>query len=77
VKDTATEMLGGSRVNHIFYELFTKEILRIDPFDALSDDDIKTAIRNAQSLRPNLFIPEVAFETLSKQQIWRLQGPAL
>lgn len=40
-------MLGGSRVNHIFYELFTKEILSIDPFDDLGDDDIKTAIRNA------------------------------
>jgi dynamin 1-like protein len=72
VKDTAIEMLGGSRINHIFYEIYTKEILKIDPFDALTDDDIKTALRNASSLRPNLFIPEVAFETLSKQQIWRL-----
>lgn len=49
----------------------------IDPFDALSDDDLKTAIRNASSLRPNLFVPEMAFEVLSKQQIARLETPAL
>jgi len=35
VKDTAVEMMGGSRINHIFYELFTREVLNIDPFDAL------------------------------------------
>ena len=39
----------------------------VDPFDALSDSDIKTAIRNASGLKPNLFVPEVAFEILCKQ----------
>jgi len=57
---------GGSRLNYIFYENYTTNISNIDPFDALTDDDIKTAIRNASSLRPNLFVPEVAFEVLSK-----------
>ena len=66
VKDTAAELKGGSRLNHIFYDIFTNSILAIDPFDALTDDDIRTAIQNASSLRPNLFVPEVAFETLSK-----------
>jgi dynamin 1-like protein len=61
VKDTAVELKGGSRLNYIFYENFTVAISNIDPFDALTDDDIKTAIRNASSLRPNLFVPEVAF----------------
>lgn len=67
VKDTAAELKGGSRLNYIFYENYTVAISNIDPFDALTDDDIKTAIRNASSLRPNLFVPEVAFEVLSKQ----------
>lgn len=67
VKETAKELLGGSRLNHIFYEVFNKILNGIDPFDALSDEDLKTAIRNASSLRPNLFVPEVAFEVLSKQ----------
>ena len=67
VKDTAVEYKGGSRLNHIFYEIYTVAITGIDPFDALTDDDLKTAIRNASSLKPNLFVPEVAFEVLSKQ----------
>jgi dynamin 1-like protein len=57
--------------------VYTTAISAIDPFDALTDDDIKTAIRNASSLRPNLFVPEVAFEVLSKQQINRLESPSL
>jgi len=67
VKDTAYELKGGSRLNYIFYDVYTKAISEIDPFDALTDDDIKTAIRNASSLRPNLFVPEAAFEILSKK----------
>lgn len=59
--------MGGSRLSHIFYEVFNKHLNDVDPFDALTDEDIKTAIRNASSLRPNLFVPEVAFEVLSKQ----------
>ena len=77
VKDTASELKGGSRLNYIFFENFNSAINNIDPFDALSNDDIKTAIRNASSLRPNLFVPEVAFEVLAKQQINRLESPAL
>ena len=77
VKDTASELKGGSRLNYIFYENYTTAISNIDPFDALTDEDIKTAIRNASSLRPNLFVPEVAFENLSKQQVNRLESPSL
>ena len=66
VKDTDVELKGGSRLNYIFYERYTTSISAIDPFDALTDDDIKTAIRNASSLRVNLFVPEAAFENLSK-----------
>jgi dynamin 1-like protein len=77
VKDTAVEFKGGSRLNHIFFQIFTVTIQNIDPFDALTDDDLKTAIRNASSLKPNLFVPEVAFEVLSKQQISRLEQPSL
>ena len=56
----------GWRFNYIFYDVYSPAIRNIDPFDALSDDDIKTAIRNASSFGPNLFVPEVAFELLSK-----------
>jgi len=71
------ELKGGSRLNYIFFENYTCAISNIDPFDELTDDDIKTAIRNASSLRPNLFVPELAFETLSKMQVNRLESPSL
>ena len=66
VKETASELMGGSRLSYIFYEVFNKALNDVDPFEHLSDSDIKVAIRNASSLRPNLFVPEVVFEVLSK-----------
>jgi len=47
VKDTAYELKGGSRLNYIFFDVYTNAIREVDPFDALTDSDIKTAIRNA------------------------------
>lgn len=49
----------------------------MNPFEFLSDNDIRTAIRNANGLRKSLFLPEAAFETLLKTQILRLKLPAL
>jgi dynamin 1-like protein len=66
VKETAAELMGGSRICFIFYDVYNKALNNIDPFDQLSNEDLKIAIRNASSLRPNLFVPEVAFEVLSK-----------
>lgn len=77
VKDTACELKGGSRLNYIFYDVFTKTINNIDPFDVISAEDIKTAIRNAGALKPNLILPEAAFEILTKQQIKRLELPSI
>ena len=77
VKDCNKFFIGGSRINYIFQEIFKKDINNIDPFDELSDDDIRTAIKNSNGLRPSLFIPEAAFEVLVKQQISRFCYPSL
>lgn len=77
VKDCNRYFIGGARINFIFQEIFKKDISNIDPFDLLSDDDIRTAIKNSNGLRPSLFIPEAAFEVLVKQQIARLSHPSL
>lgn len=77
VKDCNKYFIGGARINFIFQEIFKKDISTIDPFDHLSDDDIRTAIKNSNGLRPSLFIPEAAFEVLVKQQISRLSHPSL
>jgi dynamin 1-like protein len=49
----------------------------VNPFDNLSDEDIRTTIRNANGPRQSLFVPEVSFELLAKRQIKRLEQPGL
>ena len=76
VLESTKEYLGGARISYIFYQIFGETILGMDPFDNLSDEDIRTAIKNAQGLRPTLFVPEGAFEILIRQQIVRLLEPS-
>jgi replication fork clamp-binding protein CrfC len=71
------ELYGGARISYVFRELFSVTLDAINPFDYLSDGDIRTAIRNASGPRPTLFIPEIAFELLVKKQIERLLTPSL
>jgi dynamin 1-like protein len=71
------ELYGGARISYVFRELFSVALESIQPFDILSDFDIRTAIRNASGPRPSLFIPEISFELLVKKQIERLLIPAL
>ncbi len=68
---------GGARISYIFHDVFSKRLDNINPFDELTDQDIRTAIRNATGPRPSLFIPEISFELLVKRQIERLQQPSL
>lgn len=36
----------------------------MNPFEILSDEDIRIAIKNANGIRPSLFVPEGAFVLL-------------
>ncbi|GLE05245.1 hypothetical protein PINS_up014245 [Pythium insidiosum] len=71
------ELYGGARISYIFNEIFTKALQEVNPFDGLSDEDIRTTIRNANGPRQSLFVPEVSFELLAKRQIKRLEQPGL
>ncbi|RLN21652.1 hypothetical protein BBJ28_00005537 [Nothophytophthora sp. Chile5] len=71
------ELYGGARINFIFNEIFSKSLREVNPFDGLSDEDIRTTIRNANGPRQSLFVPEVSFELLAKRQISRLEQPGL
>ena len=64
VKESAVELQGGSRINLIFHDIFRKVISSIDPFEHLTEQDIQTAIKNAQAMTTSLFVPESAFEVL-------------
>ena len=72
-----TELYGGARISYIFTETFGKRLKALDPFDGLTDEDIRTAIANANGTRPSLFVPEISFDLLVRKQITRLEQPGL
>ncbi|RYY80546.1 hypothetical protein EON63_16715 [archaeon] len=51
-----------------------KRLRQLDPFEGLEDEDIRTAIANANGTRPSLFVPEISFDLLVKRQIARYYG---
>ena len=71
------ELYGGARISFIFNEVFGKSLRALDPFDGLDDENIRTAIANANGPRPSLFVPEIAFDLLVKKQIEKLLQPGL
>lgn len=50
-------VIGGARIEYIFSQIFIKSINKLNPFEYLTDSDIRTAIRNANGLRKSLFLP--------------------
>jgi len=72
-----SELFGGARILHTFRVLFAGEMHKIGAYDGLSDDRIRTSIRNASGVKACLFVPEVSFEKLVKQQIQKLRAPSL
>jgi len=77
LKTTTNELSGGARISYILYDVFVKCVAEVNPFYVLSDNDIRTAVKNANGLNHSLIIPEMAFEILVKQQISRLQEPSI
>lgn len=69
------ELYGGARIAFVFQEVFGRLLHAMDPFEGLSDEDIRTAIANANGTRPSLFVPEVSFDLLVRRQIARLEAP--
>lgn len=73
----AAELEGGARISYIFTEIFARSLTSIGAFDSLSDDEIRTTIRNANGTRPALFVPEISFDILVRRQIARLEEPGV
>lgn len=73
----AGELFGGARINYIFSDILIRMINSMDPFEIMSDDDIRVAIRNCNGLNPSLTISEAAFQLLVREQISRLEEPSL
>ncbi|KAJ6851925.1 dynamin-related protein 3A-like isoform X1 [Iris pallida] len=74
---STSELSGGARIHYIFQSIFVKSLEEVDPFDDVTDEDIRMAIQNAIGTRSSLFVPEVPFENLVRRQISRLLDPSL
>lgn len=72
-----SELAGGARISFIFHERFGVELSRMDAFEGLGPEEMRTALRNATGHRTPLFIPETAFELLVRRQIHRFLKPSL
>jgi len=68
---------GGARIRYIFEDAFKKQLESFSGVGGISNQEFRTAIRNAAGPRPSLFIPDGAFDILIKQQIVRLKKPSL
>jgi dynamin 1-like protein len=71
------ELSGGARIYFIFNSIFGHALDSIHPCANLTDEDIRTAIRNSTGPRCSLFVPEIAFDLLVRPQIRLLETPSL
>lgn len=71
------ELSGGARIYFIFNSIFGHALDSIHPCANLTDEDIRTAIRNSTGPRCSLFVPELAFDLLVRPQIKLLEAPSL
>lgn len=72
-----TELAGGARIRYIFQEIFTNGLDELDPTAELSEEDVRTAIKNSGGIKGSLLIPEAPFELLVRRAIQRLLSPSL
>ncbi|KAH8919280.1 hypothetical protein BT69DRAFT_1266849 [Atractiella rhizophila] len=71
------ELSGGARISFVFHELFSNGIKGIDPFDEVKDSDVRVILYNSSGSSPALFVGTTAFEVIIKQQIKRMEAPAI
>lgn len=70
-------LYGGSRINYIFVDVFGRYLESMSSVDGLTPEDLRMAITNASGAKVALFLPEQAFDQIVRQQLKRLEAPAL
>ena len=70
-----TELYGGARISYIFRELFACAIMRIDPFDSLTDADIRTAIHTRPAHVPPCSYPRLHSTSSSRSRLHASSHP--
>ncbi|EDK45546.1 vacuolar protein sorting-associated protein 1 [Lodderomyces elongisporus] len=74
---SSQELSGGARISFVFHEIFKNGINALDPYDQIKDADIRTILHNTSGSAPSLFVGTSAFTVLVKQQIKRMEEPAI
>ena len=72
----ASSVAGGARLRHVFNDSFAANIDRVSPVDAISDDVLRSALRNAAGASTALFVPQRAFEALARRCVGALRAVA-
>lgn len=68
------ELCGGAKINTLFDE-YRKEMMKMRPFEGLSDQEISISVRNVCGLNHSLIISDKAFEVLVRKEIERFRTP--
>lgn len=71
------EITGGARIEWIFSEHVAPHIMAVDAAEQLTDERLRVTIVNMQAMKPGVFGSDKAFETLTKEQILRLEAPSV
>jgi hypothetical protein len=69
------ELCGGAKINALF-EQYKADVMKMEPFEGMSDQEISISVRNVCGLSHSLIISDKAFEVLVKKEILKLQDPA-
>ncbi len=70
-----TALEGGARIHYVLQDIFVKGLESLDPTQAMSEEDIRTAIQNSAGTKAVLLLPEEPFEMLVKQAIRKMSDP--
>jgi dynamin 1-like protein len=59
---STTALEGGARIHFVLQDIFVKGLESLDPTQAMTEEDIRTAIQNAAGTKAVLLLPEEPFE---------------
>ena len=71
------DLNGGAQIRYFLFTKYVKLIEKINPFENMTEQDIRTAIINSTGIRANYLIPQEALEFLIKMQIRKLKEPSI
>lgn len=72
-----TALEGGARIHFVLQDIFVKGLESLDPTQAMTEEDIRTAIQNAAGTKAVLLLPEEPFEMLVRQAIKKMTEPCI